>query len=58
MMAGYEVESAAGGDVGEAVYLSIIIPAYNEAQRIGESLQTILAYLRQQPEEAGSDLTG
>ncbi len=31
------------------MYLSVVIPAYNEEQRIGRSLQTILAYLRQQP---------
>jgi dolichyl-phosphate beta-glucosyltransferase len=37
------------GQAGAAVYLSVIIPAYNEAQRIGKTLQTILAYLRQQP---------
>ncbi|MEN3027229.1 MAG: glycosyltransferase, partial [Chlorobiota bacterium] len=30
-------------------YLSLIIPAYNEAERIGTSLEQILAYLRQQP---------
>lgn len=31
------------------MYLSVIIPAYNEAQRIGPTLQTILAYLQAQP---------
>jgi dolichyl-phosphate beta-glucosyltransferase len=31
------------------VELSIIIPAYHEEQRIGKSLETILAYLRPQP---------
>ncbi len=30
-------------------YLSIVIPAYNEAQRIGKTLQTVCAYLKQQP---------
>lgn len=29
-------------------YLSIVIPAYNEEQRIGRSLQTVLAYLMKQ----------
>ncbi|GAA4350898.1 glycosyltransferase family 2 protein [Hymenobacter saemangeumensis] len=30
-------------------YLSVIIPAYNEAARIGSTLQQVLAYLLQQP---------
>ncbi|MGH9881862.1 MAG: dolichyl-phosphate beta-glucosyltransferase [Pyrinomonadaceae bacterium] len=32
--------------------LSIIVPAYNEAERLGKSLGTILDYLNQQPLEA------
>jgi dolichyl-phosphate beta-glucosyltransferase len=31
------------------MYLSVVIPAYNEAQRIGETLGVIRAYLQQQP---------
>jgi dolichyl-phosphate beta-glucosyltransferase len=33
-------------------HLSLIIPAYNEAGRIGRTLQAVLAYLRQQPYES------
>jgi dolichyl-phosphate beta-glucosyltransferase len=36
----------------ETVYLSIIIPAYNEANRIGKSLNRIIDYLNQQPYRA------
>jgi glycosyltransferase involved in cell wall biosynthesis len=32
--------------------LSIVVPAYNEAARLGESLQAIVAYLREQREPA------
>lgn len=42
-------ERFVGDKRGTTVYLSVIIPAYNEEQRIGKSLQTILAYLRLQP---------
>jgi dolichyl-phosphate beta-glucosyltransferase len=30
-------------------HVSLIIPAYNEADRIGQTLESVLAYLRQQP---------
>jgi dolichyl-phosphate beta-glucosyltransferase len=33
----------------ESIWLSIVIPAYNEAQRIGNTLHQILTYLAQQP---------
>ena len=33
----------------EAPYLSIIIPAYNEERRLPASLDSILAYLAEQP---------
>lgn len=35
-----------------SLYLSIVIPAYNEEQRIGKTLQTICSYLSQQPYRA------
>lgn len=31
------------------IYLSVIIPAYNEAERIGKTLKTVYAYLEKQP---------
>jgi dolichyl-phosphate beta-glucosyltransferase len=31
------------------IELSVVIPAYNEEQRLGKTLQTVVAYLRQQP---------
>jgi dolichyl-phosphate beta-glucosyltransferase len=31
------------------MYLSVVIPAYNEEQRIGKTMQTVCAYLKQQP---------
>jgi dolichyl-phosphate beta-glucosyltransferase len=34
---------------GAGVYLSVMIPAYNEALRIGPTLQAIGAYLQRQP---------
>jgi dolichyl-phosphate beta-glucosyltransferase len=34
------------------MYLSVVIPAYNEEQRIGKSLQTVCAYLKQRPYRA------
>ena len=34
------------------MYLSVIIPAYNEAQRIGNTLRAIHAYLQRQPYSA------
>jgi dolichyl-phosphate beta-glucosyltransferase len=37
-----------GIDTDTPIYLSIVIPAYNEEQRIGSTLHTILAYLEQQ----------
>lgn len=33
----------------EQPYLSLIIPAYNEGSRLGETLRVVTAYLRQQP---------
>ena len=38
-----------GVEVGTAMYLSIVIPAYNEKQRIGKTLRVMHAYLQQQP---------
>ncbi|GBD07297.1 Undecaprenyl-phosphate mannosyltransferase [bacterium HR21] len=35
--------------LGADPYLSLIIPSYNEAQRIGTTLESVLAYLRRQP---------
>jgi dolichyl-phosphate beta-glucosyltransferase len=32
-----------------SVYLSVVIPAYNEAQRIGHTLRVMRTYLQQQP---------
>ena len=32
-----------------ALALSIVIPAYNEAARIGKTLRTVLDYLEEQP---------
>jgi dolichyl-phosphate beta-glucosyltransferase len=45
----YNIE---GQSVGASIYLSIVIPAYNEAQRISHTLHQILAYLQQQPYSA------
>lgn len=33
----------------EQPYLSLVIPAYNEGSRLGETLRTVTAYLREQP---------
>jgi hypothetical protein len=44
MMEMPELEPWRGDNTGAAVHLSIIMPAYNEAQRIGASLHTILTY--------------
>ena len=33
----------------EQPYLSLIIPAYNEGRRLGDTLRTVTAYLHQQP---------
>lgn len=33
----------------QGIYLSVVIPAHNEAERIGASLETILSYLDRQP---------
>jgi dolichyl-phosphate beta-glucosyltransferase len=38
-----------GVEVGASMHLSVIIPAYNEEQRIGETLHVIHAYLQRQP---------
>jgi dolichyl-phosphate beta-glucosyltransferase len=37
-----------GRKVGVSMYLSVVIPAYNEEQRIGNTLPVIHAYLQQQ----------
>lgn len=34
---------------GSVIHLSVVIPAFNEAQRVGPTLTAVLAYLRQQP---------
>ncbi len=34
------------------IHLSVTIPAYNEAERIGGSLQTVLSYLDSQPQKS------
>jgi dolichyl-phosphate beta-glucosyltransferase len=36
-------------EIGASMYLSVVIPAYNEELRIGQTLRVIRAYLRQQP---------
>jgi dolichyl-phosphate beta-glucosyltransferase len=36
-------------DTAESIWLSIVIPAYNEVQRISNTLYKILTYLAQQP---------
>lgn len=36
----------------EAPYLSVVIPAYNEAERLPETLRAVLAYLDRQPYRA------
>ncbi len=45
----HRLEAPLEDRTGAMMYLSIIIPAYNEEQRIGKSLQAIVAYLQQQP---------
>lgn len=34
------------------MHLSVVIPSYNEERRVGRTLQTVLAYLAQQPYSA------
>ena len=34
---------------GKGTYLSVVIPAYNEGERIGETLRRIIAYLKNKP---------
>lgn len=36
-------------EVSTGIYLSIVIPTYNEEERIGESLKRIIAYLNNKP---------
>lgn len=48
---GEVVEKAVGAVSNNTPYLSIVIPAYNEARRLPQTLEAILAYARQQPYE-------
>ena len=40
---------AAGGTLGSRVYLTVVIPAFDEVDRIGATVQRVLAYLDRQP---------
>jgi dolichyl-phosphate beta-glucosyltransferase len=40
------------GEVGASMYLSVVIPAYNEELRIGKTLREIQTYLQRQPYSA------
>jgi dolichyl-phosphate beta-glucosyltransferase len=42
-------QATIGVEVSASMYLSVVIPAYNEEQRLGKTLQVIHAYLRRQP---------
>jgi dolichyl-phosphate beta-glucosyltransferase len=41
--------SVVRAEIGASMYLSVVIPAYNEELRIGQTLSVIRTYLRQQP---------
>lgn len=43
------VESAEPPALAESIYLSVVIPAYNEQERIADSLYRVKQYLRSQP---------